>query len=158
MKTIVFSDNPSETFNIMAEDDRFMVCSRVYTAIESKEEATKWDKGRLAHLDAEFEAQQVFSDRDEWEWSDHCAECSSDYHYDNGERPVEYDKDTQCYTIVDIQEKIRGADNYYTRFNYLDKTECEEALEYLHLGQDMYQQDSFGIGRNRVPLGDYTIA
>ena len=36
MKTIIFENSLNETFNIMQEDERYIVCSRIYTVKESK--------------------------------------------------------------------------------------------------------------------------
>lgn len=40
--------------------------------------------------------------------------------------------DTFVYTIIDLIDCIRGADNCYTKYNYTDPEECIKALEELN--------------------------
>lgn len=54
-------------------------------------------------------------------------------------------KKTFFYTIVDLERNIRGADNYYTKFDYMDPKELKQAMIELMNGK-------LEIGRNRVPL------
>lgn len=77
-----------------------------------------------------------------------CADLGSDAEWREVE---EFDDDVQCYTIVDKINKIRGADNYYTKFNYLDMTECKEALT------ELYNEDMEISRRNRIVLSEYEI-
>lgn len=42
MKQIKFI-NDNKPYNIMVEDDRYMICSRIYSVGESIEEAKEWD-------------------------------------------------------------------------------------------------------------------
>jgi hypothetical protein len=44
-------------------------------------------------------------------------------------------KQTYLYSIVDLEKGIRGADNYYGKFNYEDYDECIEAIIELHTGE-----------------------
>lgn len=55
-------------------------------------------------------------------------------------------KRTFQYTILDLEKKIRGADNYRCKFSYDDIFECQEALKELHSGQMEISS------RNRIPL------
>ena len=52
---------------------------------------------------------------------------------------------------ADKKEKIRGADNYYAKFNYLDSKECKQALIELSNGQLEISR------RNKVNLSEYKI-
>ena len=160
MKTIVFEDSPKETFNIMQEDERYIICSRIYTVEESKQEAEQWDK------DLESKLKEHWEELDELEklkWDDDFDFWSGDSteafnkeqeikYLELGERPTEYEEDTQCYTIVDKKEKIRGADNHYTKFNYLDSEECKQALKELNAGKLEISR------RNKINLVKYKIA
>lgn len=40
---------------------------------------------------------------------------------------------TFLYTIVDLKEKIRGADNWYCKFDYEKESEAKKCLPLLHL-------------------------
>lgn len=62
-------------------------------------------------------------------------------------------KKTYLYTIVDLEKGIRGADNYYCRFDYL--TESEEALKLLiesTLDKEERDYDFYISGRRRIKL------
>lgn len=41
-------------------------------------------------------------------------------------------KKTYLYTIVDLVANIRGPDNYYTRFDYINHDEASKAIELLN--------------------------
>ncbi|MCT7643881.1 hypothetical protein [Aliarcobacter butzleri] len=142
MKKIKFI-NDSKPYNVMVEDERFMVCSRVYTIQESIEEAKEWDKNLESKLKEHWEDLDL-SEKEKWNddfeyWSGESDEAFNKEqqikYLELGERPTEYKEDTQCYTIVDKKEKVRSSDNYYNKFNYLDKKECEQALEELNNGE-----------------------
>lgn len=53
---------------------------------------------------------------------------------------------TVMYTIVDLEEEIRGTEDLIFGFGFGTRQECEEALERLRAG------DSGISRRNRVPL------
>ena len=159
MKTIVFENSLNETFNVMAEDERYIICSRIYKVEESKQEAEQWDKDLESKLKEHFE-ELIESEKENWNnnfefWSINCINAlkiEQEIKYlELGERPTEYEEDTQCYTIVDKKEKIRGADNYYTKFNYLDSKECKQALVELNNGKLEISR------RNKVNLSEYKI-
>ena len=65
-------------------------------------------------------------------------------------------KKTVLYTIVDLKEGIRGADNYWKwggYFDYSTREGCELALVALHLDPCDLDKDSIEISyRNRVKL------
>jgi hypothetical protein len=42
-------------------------------------------------------------------------------------------KRTFLYTIIDLEKEIRGADNWYCKFNYVNEKEAEKCLPLLHL-------------------------
>lgn len=92
-------------------------------------------------------------------------EIERDYIRDNGECPDDIKENTFAYTIVDLKEKMRGADNYYCKFNYLDKEECIEAIVELNtiensweVNETMYYEYKMEISkRNRVELSRYII-
>ena len=159
MKTIVFENSLNETFNVMAEDERYIICSRVYTVKESKEEAEKWDKDLESKLKEHWEEldglEKLKWDSDFEFWSGDSIKAFNKEreikYLERGERPTEYEEDTQCYTIVDKKEKIRGADNYYGKFNYLNKKECKQALKELNNGKLEISR------RNKVNLSEYKI-
>lgn len=159
MKTIIFENSLNETFNIMQEDERYIICSRIYTVKESKEEAEQWDKDLESKLKEHFE-ELIESEKENWNnnfefWSLNCINAlkiEQEIKYlELGERPTEYEEDAQCYTIVDKKEKIRGADNYYGKFNYLNKKECIQALKELNNGKLEISR------RNKVDLSEYKI-
>lgn len=160
MKTIVFENSPNETFNIMQEDERYIICSRIYTVEESKQEAEQWDKDLESKLKEHWEELDEL-EKLKWDdgfdfWSINCINAlkiEREIQYlEIGERPTEYEKDTQCYTIVDKQGKIRGVDNYYNKFNYLDNKECKQALKELNAGKLEISR------RNKINLVKYKIA
>lgn len=135
--------NDTKPYNVMAEDDRYVICSRIYTVKESKEEAEQWDKDLESKLKEHWEE---LDGLEKLKWDDNFDFWVGDSteafnkeqeikYLELGERPTEYQEDTQCYTIVDKKEKIRGADNHYTKFNYLDSEECKQALIELNNGQ-----------------------
>lgn len=138
MSKITFKDT-GETFEVMAQDERYIICQRLYTVAESKREAKEWDVD-IAELkkgltEEEIEAEFIFSDD----------------HHDLGVRPSELDKDTFCYTIVDLHVKKRAPDNYHCKFNYDDKEECKQALLELHSGEMELSR------RNSIDLSEFTI-
>lgn len=65
-------------------------------------------------------------------------------------------KKTVLYTIVDLLEGIRGADNYWKwggRFDYSTKEGCEQALKGLYADPFDIDSDSIEIShRNRCRL------
>lgn len=142
MKEIKFKTD-NKPYNIMAEDERYIICSRVYSVQESKEEAEQWDKDLESKLKEHWEE---LNELEKLKWDDDFEYWSGDSkeafnrekeikYLELGERPAEYEEDTQCYTIVDKKEKIRGADNHYAKFNYLDSKECKQALKELNNGK-----------------------
>lgn len=44
-------------------------------------------------------------------------------------------KNTFQYCIVDLEKGIRGPDNYYCKFNYDRREDCEQALRELNTGE-----------------------
>jgi len=108
MKTIKFL-NDSKPYNIMAENERYIICSRIYSVQESKEEATQWDKDLESKLKEHWEELdgleklKWFNDFDFWVGdSDKAFKLEQEIKYlELGERPTEYEEDTQCYTIVE---------------------------------------------------------
>jgi hypothetical protein len=134
-RTIQFEDT-NETFNIMLEDEIFIICSRFYTVDESKKNAKEWD-----NLLQEFLEENNIDTCGEY--SNKYFEYKQKFMKKEGERPTELDEDTQCYTIVNKKEQIRVADNYYNRYNYLDIDECQEALKELHKGLDSFSFVTF---------------
>jgi hypothetical protein len=138
MTTITFKDT-KETFEIMAQDNRYLICQRPYTVAESKKEAKKWDDDiaelKIGLTDEEIEDEFLYCDD----------------HYELGVRPQDFDEDTFCYTIVDLQTKKRAPDNYYGKFNYDKKEECEIALAELNNGEMELSR------RNSVELSEYEI-
>lgn len=142
MKQIKFI-NDTKPYNVMVEDERYTICSRIYTVQESKEGAEQWDKDLDSRLKEHWEELDWF-EKLKWEdnfdfWLDDSAEAfikeKEITYLELGERPREYEEDTQCYTIIDKKEKIRGADNCYNKFNYLDIEECKQALAQLNKGE-----------------------
>jgi len=135
--------NDTKPYNVMIEDERYIICSRIYTVKESKEEAEQWDKNLESKLKEHWEELDEL-EKLKWDgnfdfWSGDSTEAFNKEqeikYLELGERPTEYEEDTQCYTLVDKKEKIRGADNHYTKFNYLDSEECKQALIELNNGQ-----------------------
>ena len=63
-------------------------------------------------------------------------------------------KKTYLYTIVDLDQKIRGADNYHCRFEYDTKEGALEALLELQRNNDKaeYEYDFYISHRNRIEL------
>lgn len=140
MKEIKFL-NDDKTYNIMVEDDRYMICSRVYTVEERQLEQNYWNSDlddflKLFWKSKSDEERELYLDNfDYWEDSSECDELRDAFIYENGEQPESINEDLQCYTIVDKLLEIRGSDNYYNKFNYLDKKECEQALKELNNGK-----------------------
>ncbi len=64
-------------------------------------------------------------------------------------KPFNLKKDCVQYTIVDLKNEIRGADNYWKwggHYDYKQKEECEQCLKDLYTGE-------VGISyRNIIPL------
>jgi len=138
MNNITFKDT-NETFEIMVKDERYIICQRLYTVAESERESKKWDED-IAQLkqgltDKEIESEFLYSDD----------------HHELGMRPQEFKEDTFCYTIVDLQEKKRAPDNYYCKFNYDKKEECEKALIELNNGDMQLSR------RNSIELSEYDL-
>lgn len=164
MKTIVFDDSPNETFNIMVEDNRFMICSRIYTIQESTDEAKKYDDELEEFLEDGFHFSEKYTEYELYEDSSEYTEKEREFSHIRGERPVEYNEDTQCYTIVDKKLKIRGADNYGNKYNYLNIMECEMALKELNTPEEKMEDGTVYAWqleisrRNRVELSDYKIS
>lgn len=89
---------------------------------------------------------------EDYDDDDDVEHVERDYIADNGEIPEELREDTFCYTIVDLKENIRGADNYYCKFDYSKKEECEKALVELNT-IDIYGEWKLQISRrNRIVL------
>lgn len=53
---------------------------------------------------------------------------------------------TFLYVIVDLKDRLRGADNWYCKYDYQDRQESEEALKELQSG---VMEVSY---RNRIEL------
>jgi len=153
MNTIVFEDT-KETFNIMARDNRYLVCSRIYTVDESYEACCEYDKGLRKSVEFYYSVQDECNDFEDYFDTKDYLKCLRDYEADNGNRPIEYEEDTQCYTLVDLQDKIRGADNFYNKYNYLDQKECDQALLELNRKDE---NDLCISRRNRLALGKFEI-
>ncbi|MFY4844628.1 hypothetical protein ACOTVP_08825 [Aliarcobacter butzleri] len=144
--------NDNKPYNIMVEDERFMICSRVYTTKEREQEQEDWDL-ELEELykivwksKTKKEKKDYFSNFDYWQDSKEADKIREEYIYENGEQPERISEDMQCYTIVDKKLKIRGSDNYYNKFNYLDINECKKALKELNIGKLKISN------RNRIQL------
>ena len=162
MQQIIFNDSPEETFNIMAYDDRFMVCSRIYTIAEAKIECDIWDTKLEDYLKDcwnDLEDKSKFENFDDWRYEKDCGfKHQQIFTYQiESERPCEPDEDTQCYTLVDKEKNIRGADNFYNKFNYLDESECRKALKELKTPNGMNGYELEISRRNRIDAGDYKI-
>ncbi len=138
-------EDTEEVFEIKAMCDRYLICVRPYTIEESQSEKDKWVKG-------------LFEILDEYEDDEDVEEVERDYIYNNGDCPCVIDEDTFAYTIVDLKDNIRGADNYYCKFDYDIKEECEKAIKELNTithgcENGNYKEYAMEIShRNRVPL------
>ena len=124
---IEFEDE-NKPYTIMAMDERYLICVRPYTIKESKEDVEKWNKDYMDYInqwDTEGESEEQLEIN------------GRPFLQENGNCPEELDEDTFCYTIVDLQEQIRGADNYYCKFNYDKVEECEAALVELNTTTEM---------------------
>ena len=126
MKIIVFEDK--EKFEVMAEDNRFLICQRLYTVEESNEELKKWNDDKQEVLKEEWtnlnnkEKEKWDDDFDYWDDESKEAEEIREWYKDeNREQPESINENTFTYTIVDLKENIRGADNYYCKFDYSKK-------------------------------------
>lgn len=146
-ETITFEDT-DEVFKIMAKDDRFIIGVRSYTTKEREQEIEKYSNGLNELLDEEYRCDnrgyETFN-----EFYEYCLEVEEfeqQYKYDNGDCPETISKDTFCYTLIDLKENIRGADNYYCKFDYDKQEECEKALIELNNGDMQLSR------RNKVEL------
>ena len=138
MKTITFMDT-DEIFNVMAEDERYIIAVRPYTIQERDSEIKEWNKTIEEALKEEWESdtKQCF-DYEEFCEDSVIAENLREYVIDEiGRCPEELSEDTFAYTIIDLVEKIRGADNYGCKFDYDKKEECEKALKELNTITDI---------------------
>lgn len=130
-------------YEIMACDERYLICQRSYTVKENREDIVRWRDGLFALLE-------------DYDDDDDVEHVERDYIADNGEIPEELREDTFFYTIVDLKENIRGADNYYCKFDYSKKEECEKALVELNTvinPNDHFHTYKLEISRrNRVRL------
>ena len=165
MKTITFKDT-SETFEIMAQDERYIICQRPYIVAERALEIKKYDNGLEEALRQQFKDVAEEWDYDYDEFCDDDTEYDNVYDYyqdENGDQPEPLSEDTFCYTIVDLQEKKRGPDNYYCKFNYNQKEECEEALKELNAvtkeskGTPCEEYKMCLSRRNSIELSEYGI-
>lgn len=144
--------NDNKHYNVMLEDKRFMICSRVYTVKEREQEQEDWGLALeelykiVWNSKTKKEKKDYFSNFDYWQDSKESDKIREEYIYENGERPESINEDLQCYTIVDKKLKIRGPDNYYNKFNYLDINECKKALKELNNGKLKISS------RNRIQL------
>jgi len=136
MKTIAFKDT-DEVFNVMAEDKRYIIASRLYTIAERNSEIKEWSDGLNRMLEEEHENYNRGFDafNDFFEDCSEILELEQQYRYDNGDCPQELLEDTFCYTIIDLNQNIRSDDNYiFTPFDYSKKEDCEKALAELNSG------------------------
>ena len=138
-------EDTEEVFEIKAMCDRYLICVRPYTIEESQSEKDKWVKG-------------LFEILDEYDDDENVEDVERDYIYDNGDCPCVISEDTFAYTIVDLKDNIRGADNYYCKFDYDVQEECEKAIKELNTithgcENGNYKEYAMEIShRNRVPL------
>jgi len=119
MKTITFKDT-DEVFSIMAEDKRYIIASRPYTVSENKKERIKWTENLSEFLSDCLPEESI--------------SLTTEFIQNNGRPEVAIDRDTFCYTIIDLQEQIRSSDNYSCKFDYDKKEECIKALAELNSG------------------------
>ena len=166
MKTITFADaDTDEVFNIMAEDSRYLICVRDYTVAERDTEIKEWSDSYQECLVGEYENDnRGFDSLDNFlEYCLEITELEQQHRYDNGDCPEGLNEDTFAYTIVDLVEKIRGADNYYCKFDYNEKEECEKALKELNTiteeskGTPCEEYEMRLSRRNSIELSEYEI-
>lgn len=128
-------EEDNKPYTIKAMNKRYLICVRPHTVAEREEEIKKWQEGlgeRMSHAESEDEADYV-----------HCS-----YLLNNGDCLDPISDDTFAYTIVDLKERIRGADNYGCKYDYDQASQCQAALK--QLGKKTAE---FSISRrNRVPL------
>ena len=137
MKTIAFKDT-DEIFNVMAEDERYIIGVRPYTIQERDGEIKEWSDELNRVLKEDYEdGEYEFDTFDDYYDCSVADEVRADFQRENGECPEELSEDTFAYTIVDLVEKIRGADNYGCKFDYDKKEECEKALKELNTITDI---------------------
>jgi len=151
--SIAFEDT-DEIFTVKARDDRYLICVRPYTIQERDSEIKKWSDRLNRHLEAEFnDNSRGFETFDDFfEDCLEITELQQEYRHQEGDCPEEISEDTFCYTIVDLKENIRGADNHYCKFYYDKQEECEEALRELSTKEDKYSYKLEISRRNRVDL------
>jgi len=141
-------EDTEEAFEIKAMCDRYLICVRPYTVEESQSEKDKWNEG----------LNEILDELDNEEYEEESESIERDYVYENGEYPCVISEDTFAYTIVDLKDNIRGADNYYCKFDYNIKEECEKAIKELNTithgcENGNYKEYAMKIShRNRVPL------
>lgn len=124
-------EEENKDYEIMARDTRFLICQRPYTVKEGKDEIKAWDDGLEEYMRSEYELTDKKESYEDF-YEDNYDELYPHYKDENGEQPEGVSKDTFAYTIVDLKENIRGADNYYCKFDYSKREECEEALKELN--------------------------
>lgn len=152
MSTITFKDT-GETFEIMAHDERYIICQRPYTVQERDSEIKEWSDSLQNQLTEEYDADnRGYDSLDNFlEYCLEVEEIEQNHRQENGSCPEEIEKDTFCYTIVDLQTKKRAPDNYYCKFNYDKKEECEIALKELNSGEMQLSR------RRSIELSEYEI-
>lgn len=129
-------EEDSKPYTIKAMNKRYLICVRPYTVAEREEEMKRWKTGLKENM------AEVEDDEDELDY------VHSSYLLNNGDCPEPIDDDTFAYTIVDLEEQIRGADNYGCKYDYDQASQCQAALK--QLGKKTAE---FSISRrNRVAL------
>ena len=139
--------NDEYPYNIMIKSDRYIICSRWYTIKESELEAENWDLEFDEYCKNHIANSDNYDNIEDFQYTKEYYRVKVNFErYEQGERPEEVSEDTQCYTIIDLKNKIRGADNYYNKFNYLNYDECITALDELESGEMEISR------RNRIDL------
>lgn len=59
---------------------------------------------------------------------------------------------TFLYTIIDLEDCVRGSDNYYCKYDYTKRSEAEEALKQLQQSANMIYPDFWVSSRNSIEL------
>lgn len=153
MKTITFKDT-DETFEIMTQDERYIICQRPYTVAERDSEIKEWSDELNQNLDAEYiDDSRGFNTFDDF--YEDCLEVEDierEHRYQYGDCPEALSEDTIYYTVVDLQEQKRGDDSYvFSPHDYSKKQDCEEALLDLNDGEMELSR------RNSIELSEYEI-
>lgn len=127
---IIFDNNKEQSYDIQVLTKDYIIATKEYTVEDSIRDKDIWQKRFEKELNEEFKN----SGYDEYcDFEDKEYDNFNEYYIDeHGEQPEVLSEDTFYYTIVDIENKLRGTDNYiFTPYNYKNTSDCFKAINKL---------------------------